>query len=257
MDAAFRRKTTQNRFIYKYNSSNVVDTHDELSAFDTIHIKNQAEYLVEGIHFILSNYNRKSIVIIAHSMGGIVARHLVRLDGFNASIVHAIYTLATPHTEPPIAISHSIYSFYKNLNADWKDIQIPLVSIAGGSRDLMVDSKLTHIDGLFNSNSSFSVYTTGIPGTWSSSDHEGMIWCDQLLTTISTAIYSTWTPKIDVDKKMIILKDLFLGSSNIKELRMGPIETIESRDILVHIQSNIMQIPFFETARGEHRYAKI
>lgn len=128
-----------------------------------------------------------------------------------------IFTLATPHVEPVVSLTYSLQQFYQKLNLFWSNStmlaekNMTLVSIASGTRDTVLDSRLTHVDHLISSNHSFTVYTTGIPGCWSSSDHEGMIWCEQLLRSLSTAIYRTSFPRpLEVSSRMSVLRNIFL-----------------------------------------------
>lgn len=114
-------------------------------------------------------------------MGGVVSRYVIMLKN-SKNTVSTIFTLSTPHIEPPASITYGICKFYRDLNLFWSNSSyfiannISLVSAAGGTRDTLLDSRLTHIEDITDSSFSLSFYTTGLPGCWASSDHEGMVW---------------------------------------------------------------------------------
>jgi pimeloyl-ACP methyl ester carboxylesterase len=154
-----------------------METRKELSAFNVKHLENQAEYASEAIQFILGLYRKeksvitpKSVVIIGHSMGGIVARKIPLLDTYLEGSISIIITLASPHYEPPFALNRAIYLFYQHLNNEWRQgsqlklRNITIVSIASGNRDLVLYSGLTHLDGIVEESRGFTVYSTGMPG---------------------------------------------------------------------------------------------
>jgi hypothetical protein len=201
------------------HASDIVDTAYELCAFDPRNLEEQALFVQKAIHHILERTKQSSIILIGHSMGGIVARQVLASPNFDASVVLAIFTLATPHLEPPAPISYAMHAFYNRLNSFWKIEHghggllenVTVVSIAGGNRDLMVNSGLTHVDSFLNPNLSFTAYSTGMPRTWSSAQHEGMVWCEQILYQLSKGIYGIITPALrrPADRNAV-LRNIFL-----------------------------------------------
>lgn len=115
-------------------------------------------------------------------MGGIVAKYLITLPMYKNN-VKTIYTLSTPHSEPPLSISFNVQKFYDELNNFWKNntesllkSNMNIISIAAGSRDRLIDSHFAIIGNLIDPRLSLTAYTTGMPGCWASADHEGMVW---------------------------------------------------------------------------------
>ncbi len=114
-------------------------------------------------------------------MGGVVARCVIMLKNYK-NTVSMIFTLSSPHVEPPVPLNYGIKNLYSNLNKFWKNStsiisqNISLVSIAGGTRDSLLESRLTHLNNLMSSDFAFHVYSTSMPGCWASADHEGMVW---------------------------------------------------------------------------------
>ena len=46
----------------------------------------------------------RSVVLVGHSMGGVVARALFTLPRFSPALVSLILTLASPHQAPPLSL---------------------------------------------------------------------------------------------------------------------------------------------------------
>ena len=138
-------------------------------------------YVNESLAYISALYplpHPDHIVVIGHSMGGVVARKLLL---FTRSVVTIVFTLASPHLEPPLPLTRGLVAFYEQLNSFWRQEHVSggflenvtLVSIAGGTRDTVLDSRLTKLDGILSSERSLRVFSSAIPGVWSSSDHVG------------------------------------------------------------------------------------
>ena len=78
-----------------------------------------AGFVAASIRHILSLYpsssRPSSILIIAHSMGGVVAQALLSLPDFPASLVPTIVTLASPLARPVIAFDSALQHFYDSI----------------------------------------------------------------------------------------------------------------------------------------------
>ena len=78
-----------------------------------------------------SSSSPPSILIVAHSMGGFIARAALTFPSVSPSSVSSLITLSTPHCAPPIlAVDSSLASFYDRVNRVWQ--------IAGRERDLLL-----------------------------------------------------------------------------------------------------------------------
>ena len=67
---------------------------------------------------------------------------------------------------------------------------VTLISIAGGRRDNLVDQRLTSVSDMVLSDRGFSVLTHDIPGVSMSVDHQCLVWCKQLLFSITSGLYA-------------------------------------------------------------------
>ncbi|KAJ3411662.1 GPI inositol deacylase [Chytridiales sp. JEL 0842] len=184
-----------------------VDTNEELTAFDSRILQEQIEYVNHAIRYIISLYSTHptpptSVIIVAHSMGGIVARNLFMTGSYSPGSVNTIITLATPHVHPPLTFERRMVDLFTRMNLYWsrrlkgeentennlKDVM--LLSISGGNRDSLIDSGLAVIEDIIPKDHGFSVSSTGVPSVWASADHRCILWCNQLVILLSKLLYS-------------------------------------------------------------------
>ncbi|KAF9578623.1 GPI inositol deacylase, partial [Lunasporangiospora selenospora] len=181
-------------------------------AFSALHghsLLEQAEYLNDAIAYILSLYDDDrhtdpnsarptSVLIIGHSMGGIVARSLFTMKNYRPGTVNTILTVATPHMLPPVTLDFEISGIYDRIEAFWtngfqggedaplKDVS--LVSIAGGTLDIIVSGDSGNIHNIVPQSHGFTVFTSSIPHAWVGSDHLSILWCNQIAVVIGKAL---------------------------------------------------------------------
>lgn len=191
-----------------------VDFNEDLAAFHGQTVIDQAEYVNEAIAYILSLYhdskrlNRdsdlpdpSSVILIGHSMGGIVARTVLVNTKYQANSVNTIITMSTPHARPPVSFDADIVTLYNEINKYWRDAytqkmssnnplsQTTLISIAGGGRDTTVPSDYTSISSLVPETHGFTVFTSTVPSVWTSMDHLAITWADQVRKVIVKSLY--------------------------------------------------------------------
>ncbi|KAJ2997933.1 GPI inositol deacylase [Globomyces sp. JEL0801] len=251
--------------IYASTTLLQINVRDELGAFNADALSDQAYFANEAIKYILDIYKQRNtsqitqVLVIGHSMGGIVARHLFTLPNYTPHSILNIITLSSPHKEPPINFYRSMMSFYSDLNGFWRDEHrvngilenVTIVAIAGGTRDVVLDSSLTQIYNVLNPELSFHAYGTGLPRVWSSMDHEGPVWCEQLLSAIANTAFNLNAPDVTtVQSRMKILKRDFLYdfgsdselSTGVKEYRNHqiPLPPLHQRQLFhIRVLSNI------------------
>lgn len=191
-----------------------VDFNEDLAAFHGQTLLDQAEYLNEAIQYILKLYhnpNRSirdtnlpdptSVILVGHSMGGIVARTMLTLPNHQTNSVNTIITLAAPHARPPVSFDAEIISTYSRVNDFWRNAysqkwandnplwHVTLISIAGGGLDTTVPSDYMTTASLIPPTHGFTVFTSTMPNVWTGMDHLAMVWCDQLRKSIVRALY--------------------------------------------------------------------
>jgi glycosylphosphatidylinositol deacylase len=188
-----------------------VDFREELSALSGDLLFQQTEYVNDCIKFILSLYKQSSqnskptsVIILGHSMGGVIARAAFTAPNYVNNSIRTIITINSPHRIDPILVHPSLTKFYNIVNEFWREqIQntsegilrdVAILSIAGGNRDIQISSDLSYLDGLVAPSHGLSVISTQIPKVWLSTDHLSSVWCNQLVLTLSEVLFNLIDP---------------------------------------------------------------
>lgn len=219
-----------------------VDFQEDLTAFHGKSLSDQAEYLNEAVAFILQMYSAlpthgdlpvpKSVILIGHSMGGVVARTMLTLDNHRKGSVNTIFTLAAPHTLPPVSFDKEIVSIYESVNKYWESsfsqdligrnnlAPVSIISITGGSLDHMITSEHTSILSVVPPSNGFTVFSNSIPHVWTGIDHQAVVWCDQFRRVLAQAIHdvadvASPTKTKTLPERMSIFRQHFLGGFDV------------------------------------------
>lgn len=191
-----------------------MDFNEEFSAFHGQTLLDQAEYLNAAISYILSLYHEPgwflrdkslpeptSVILVGHSMGGIVARTMLTLPNYQDQSVNTILTLAAPHARAPVSFDPQILTTYKRINDYWREQysqngtldnklrDVTLISIAGGALDTIVPSDYSTLASLVPPTHGFTVFSSTIPEVWTSMDHLAIMWCNQLRKAVALSLY--------------------------------------------------------------------
>lgn len=217
-----------------------VDFNEDFSAFHGQTMLDQAEYLNSAITYILSMYTdaRKSpsdksfpdptsVILIGHSMGGIVARTMQRMPNYLPKSINTIVTMSTPHALPPAPFDAQIQRIYEDINTYWRNTfsnhthenplqDVSLVSIAGGGLDTIVSSDYTSVRTIVPPSNGFTVFTSTIPLAWTSADHQAILWCDQFRKVLARVLLEIvdarrGTQTIPVDHRIAVFQDHLLS----------------------------------------------
>ena len=193
-----------------------MDFNEDFSAFHGQTILDQAEYLNDAVAYILSLYHDprrsqrdprlpdpSSVILVGHSMGGIVARTMLTMPNYQSNSINTIVTMSAPHARPPVSVDGGSVRTYKRTNDYWRQAysqkwasdnplwHVTLISIAGGGLDTVVPSDFASLESLVPSTHGFTVFTSGIPNVWTGADHIQTTWCVQLMKPIVRSIFST------------------------------------------------------------------
>ncbi|KAG6109834.1 hypothetical protein E4U13_005654 [Claviceps humidiphila] len=191
-----------------------VDFNEDITAFHGQTLLDQAEYLNEAIRYILSLYSDPervgrdpqlpdptSVIILGHSMGGVVARTMLIQPNYQANSINTIITMSAPHSRPPVTFDGQIVQIYDEVNKYWRRAyaqkwasdnplwHVTLISIAGGTLDTVVPSDYASVESIIPETHGFTVFTTGIPTVWTSMDHQAILWCDQFRKVVAKSLY--------------------------------------------------------------------
>lgn len=191
-----------------------VDFNEDITAFHGQTLLDQAEYLNEAVRYILSLYSDPqrtardshlpdptSVIVLGHSMGGVVARTMLVQPNFQQNSINTIVTMSAPHARAPVTFDGQIVQIYDEINEYWRDAHlqkwannnplwhVTLVSIAGGNLDTIVPSDYASVESFVPQTHGFTVFTTGIPTVWTSMDHQAILWCDQFRKVVARTLY--------------------------------------------------------------------
>ncbi|KAI7816311.1 PGAP1-like protein-domain-containing protein [Gamsiella multidivaricata] len=185
-----------------------LDFNEEFSALHGHSLLEQAEFLNDAIAYILSLYDDDrhsdpslprptAVLLVGHSMGGVVARSLFTMSNYRPGSVNTILTAATPHIMPPVTLDFEISNIYERIESFWSHgFQGPdaplrdmsLVSIAGGNLDIIVNGESGNIHNIVPQSHGFTVFTSSIPHAWVGSDHVSILWCNQIATVLGKTL---------------------------------------------------------------------
>ncbi|ORY43109.1 PGAP1-domain-containing protein [Rhizoclosmatium globosum] len=161
---------------------------EDFSALDSHIIQHQALFSLRAVKYLQHTYHVQNVTIVAHSMGGIVARSLIVLPEFTQDSVDTIITLATPHLAPPVSVEWDMVSLWDSINRVSLNKTV-FVSIAGGLRDLQIQSHSADILSILPN--SITAFTSSIPGVWMDLSHEGIMACPLLMNVLAKTLIET------------------------------------------------------------------
>ncbi|RUS28431.1 PGAP1-like protein-domain-containing protein [Jimgerdemannia flammicorona] len=265
-----------------------VDFNEEFSALHGHSLLEQAEYLNDAIVYILSLYpttrradsrsaklpDPTSVIIIGHSMGGVVARTMFTMHNYQPGTINTIITMSTPHLLPPAPFDWKISRIYRDINDFWRRgyttsgasapsaplspsapnvvahnhplslSDVTLVSIAGGDLDGVVCSDTANVNSIVPPSHGFTVFTTGVPDVWVGSDHPAILWCNQLVKVVARSLLEVVDARQrgqtrPVEQRMAVFRLAFL--SGLEERVEGGGEVATAPSDLVSL-SNIAEI---------------
>ncbi|CAI4038694.1 hypothetical protein SMKI_06G0400 [Saccharomyces mikatae IFO 1815] len=191
------------------------DFNEDFTAFHGETMLDQAEYLNDAVSYILSLYERtsdyphpipQSVIIVGHSMGGIVSRVMLTLKNHIPGSISSMLTLSSPHAASPVTFDGDILKIYKNTNEYWRDQlskndsffsrNVSLISVTGGILDTTLPADYASVEDLVSLDNGFTSFTTTIPEVWTPIDHLAIVWCKQLRETLARLLLES----IDVSK---------------------------------------------------------
>lgn len=191
----------------------LADFNEDFAAFDGQTVLDQAEFVNDALAYILSLYQdprRKrdmslpdptSVILIGHSMGGIVARVALTMTNYQFNSVNTIITMSTPHARPPVSFDSDLVATYKQVNDYWRHSysqkwannnplwHVTQISVAGGGGDSVVPSDYTSLASLVPETHGFTVFTSTMPHVWTGVDHLSIAWCDSFRKALIRSLF--------------------------------------------------------------------
>lgn len=167
--------------------SALVEFNEDLSAFHGPTLDSQISYSSRAISYILSHYPpNTSIIIMGHSMGGIVGTSLLP-----SADISAVITMSTPHTLPPARFDSRIDRIYARNQHILRTDSTPILSLCGGATDVMIPSESCILPTVQNNTTESifrrTVFTSALEGSWTGVGHLEMVWCHQVRWRVARA----------------------------------------------------------------------
>ncbi|KAI3638181.1 hypothetical protein MIR68_003792 [Amoeboaphelidium protococcarum] len=179
-----------------------VDFKEELSGLDGGVVERQAQYAHQVLQHLCQNLQYSKVLVFSHSMAGFVARTMFTLYGdINLTCADSLISLSTPHFIPPAPLDRRLLQLYWKVNghvsqsgvllSSWSNISI--LSISGGDMDKMVSSQSAH---QYNDSEDYGqhyihVDTEMLDSVSTQTDHQSILWCNQLVVFLSDIIMNT------------------------------------------------------------------
>ncbi|XP_064627680.1 GPI inositol-deacylase-like isoform X2 [Lineus longissimus] len=235
-------RTRDKMATYHFNYFSV-DFDEEMSGMSGSLLRKETYFVHHSIKKILKLYKKAknpptSVLLVGHSMGGVVARGLFLLKDFNPSTVHTIITQASPHQAAVVPADFVLASYYAKVNRYWQEranttvSHVAMVSTGGGYRDLLVRGGLTSIDSVVDSTRGISSNTMSVPKAWVGTDHKCIVWCRQFVLATVRATMDIVDPATrqiteDTELKMKVFRHHFVQHPGTKEFKSDFEETLK------------------------------
>ncbi|KAL0021017.1 hypothetical protein WJX77_007158 [Trebouxia sp. C0004] len=193
------------------------DFKEEMSAFDGAILERQTSFAVDCVKWLRQHYRQTyaadmPVVLVGHSMGGLVARAAaiaLASEAESGQSILAIITLAAPHQQAPANVHAPLHAFYSRLQraaavgtspgaaeAGFGKANVPLLSVAGGAKDMLVLPELNALIGVWPDELTVEADVRDMPGIWVSADHQSLVWCNQLVILMAKMLQFITQPTI-------------------------------------------------------------
>eukprot|EP01028_Stygiella_incarcerata_P011141 TRINITY_DN61665_c0_g1_i1.p1 TRINITY_DN61665_c0_g1~~TRINITY_DN61665_c0_g1_i1.p1 ORF type:complete len:891 (+),score=172.99 TRINITY_DN61665_c0_g1_i1:138-2810(+) len=183
-----------------------IDFVEEASGFNGRIVERQAEFVNECLQKISSSgiegrKDRKKVIVIAHSMGGIALRMAMTLPSYPRECVLDIVAFSTPQLRLPAFVDFSLDRIFSRLNRishiggeeshastletnnGWENVVMSTIS--GGERDTLIGAHLTQISGRIAELHVVESETAFMDDVHIENDHLCIVWCEQTLHALT------------------------------------------------------------------------
>lgn len=233
----------------------LLDFNEDMSALHGKTLIDEAAFANEAIEHILSIYRKasrkvgasqvnwkgdpESVIVVGHSMGGIVARTLVTLDNYKPDSVNTIFTFSSPHALPPITFDRDVTQLYDVVGQWWRNnaqisTPVELVSVAGGHMDYLVPPGLTLADSF----GGISALSYEVPSVGIGIHHLDIVWCVQfrkVFIDCLVAIADHTIPARTHENRRLMIEKHFKHPKRLEK----PTEFTEEKDVNVALKKRL------------------
>ncbi|KAG7382584.1 GPI inositol-deacylase [Phytophthora pseudosyringae] len=206
-----------------------LDLGEEPTGLSGSFVTDQATYLNDVVRAIMREYKRQnkktdrqlvvpdSVVIVAHSMGGVVARTAQLLPNYKKRSVQHVVALGVPYDNPPFPFDAEMKALYDRMHSKKGEGEDTVyVAVTGGHKDTLVQTPLTSVDAVADSAHAFVALASAVPTVQTPVDHFCLLWCHQLLKVVAETLYKavdleTRELVSNPDVRLAIAKEVLLG----------------------------------------------
>ena len=227
-----------------------VDFREEASALSGHLLLRQAHYTNEVLRTLAHRYATQAgqqwrgAVVVAHSMGGVVA-HLLPLlcNHLNASVL-AMYTLGAPHAAPVLVVDEDMRAVYRALAGERRKGRPGpgpvLLSLSGGVSDFFIEPALTFLPSPHTVNS----LAHAVPHVQTAVEHQSLCWCRQVMEAVGHSITLLHTqPHGAHAARSLFLNPLHLTLAPVhRELATGSL-SLQALEVAVSGKGRVVQLP--------------
>ncbi|XP_072396042.1 GPI inositol-deacylase [Diabrotica undecimpunctata] len=183
------RKWLNSRTSYHFDYF-AVDLNEEYSGLYGPLLFDQLRYVNASLHRILELYEDRqqppeSVVVVGHSMGGIIAMKLLS-ELEQPELISVLITLASPLKRPALSLDYHMNKFYEGI-FDEDFSKTTIVSLGGGYKDILMHPHFTKR----KNNDIIHVSTSHIPMSWTESNHVQILWCKQVVMALNRALFDS------------------------------------------------------------------
>lgn len=127
-------------FVYEVYA---VDFSEQGGALHARFLERQSDFVAHVLMGLVETCHVDQILVVAHSMGGYVARLTPQRHPHTQQLASNILTLATPHRTPLYAFDETIHQLHQSFHTNDEDW---ILSISGGVRDEMIAPQACQVE---------------------------------------------------------------------------------------------------------------
>ncbi|EGZ26097.1 hypothetical protein PHYSODRAFT_483500 [Phytophthora sojae] len=193
-----------------------LDFNEEPTGLSGDFVAEQAAFLNDAVRSILREYKRQSkskskknkqlvipdsVVVVAHSMGGIVARTAELLPNYKRRSIQHVVALGVPYEAPSFPFDAEMNALYERMQTKkTRNDDVVYVSVAGGHKDTLVQTSLTGVDTVADPSRAFVALASAIPAVHTPVDHFCLLWCHELLKVVAESLYKA----VDLETRELV-----------------------------------------------------
>ncbi|KAF6775285.1 hypothetical protein AHF37_05940 [Paragonimus kellicotti] len=177
-----------------------IDYNEDTTALSGELVQCQSEFLKLAVDHILAQYlgtvnAPRSVLVVGHSLGALVAFYLLSDPTFDQHKITTVISLAAPVLSSIFSPGYHMDHVYDRISnylvrvAAQPSHPLVVISLTGGSRDLVVPDILGNVNQNSDGLKALWLSTSAVAHVWASCDHLCIVWCRQLVYELVSALH--------------------------------------------------------------------